>query len=284
MFKFSELKLVKPYEENGDIASSFLGEVGFETYSEEDTLGAFILDKDFDLESTVPVLEKLVELNIIHSYSEFVFQEKINWNAKWEENFDPVLVPGLCYIRADFHDPIEDSNISEIVITPKMSFGTGHHSTTRLMIQALSRLHLKGASCLDMGTGTGILGIYAIQQGANQVVCIDNDEWCVTNAIENRKVNNVSSKRMPLFLAEELDINYQNSFDVIIANINRNVLLSQIQSYSSALKPSGDLLLSGFHQEDVEILTKELELNGLVYQNQAKDQGWVCLHAVKQNK
>lgn len=282
MYYFTELSLQEPFEENGDIASSFLGELGFETFVEKSTLGAFVGEQSFEKEQALAVLSKLSELKIIKTYSSFKLQEKVNWNAKWEENFDPVLVPGLCYIRANFHEPYPDKSIQEIVITPKMSFGTGHHSTTRLMIQALSRLDLQDSFCLDMGTGTGILGIYALQRGAKEVLGIDNDEWCITNSEENREVNKISELRMPLILAEELKSEYQDCFDVVIANINRNVLLSQIPAYAKALKTNGDLLLSGFHPQDIELLSNKSNEFGLEIINQEVENDWVCLQLRKQ--
>jgi ribosomal protein L11 methyltransferase len=194
-----------------------------------------------------------------------------NWNAVWEENFHPILV-GDWTIRASFHPPATTQY--EIVIDPKMSFGTGHHATTQLMLQALISLDLTDKSVLDMGTGTGVLAIAAKKLGAKNVLGLDIEDWCIANAKENASKNGISDI---LFTLESLPSLALHRQELIVANINRNVLLDHLPEYAKLLAKGGVLLLSGFHQEDVAILTELAQKCGLLPAGQFSMFGWVCL-------
>ena len=194
-----------------------------------------------------------------------------NWNAVWEENFHPILVDDWT-IRASFHPPATTQY--EIVIDPKMSFGTGHHATTQLMLQALISLDLTDKSVLDMGTGTGVLAIAAKKLGAKNVLGLDIEDWCIANAKENATKNGISDI---LFTLESLPSLALHRQELIVANINRNVLLDHLPEYAKLLAKGGVLLLSGFHQEDVAILTELAQKCGLLSAGQSSMSGWVCL-------
>ena len=194
-----------------------------------------------------------------------------NWNAVWEENFHPISV-GDWTLRASFHPPATTQY--EIIIDPQMSFGTGHHATTQQMLEALISLDLTNKSVLDMGTGTGVLAIAAKKLGAKSVLGIDIEDWCMANAKENAAKNGISDIRFALEPLSSLTLQKQ---EVIVANINRNVLLDHLPVYTKLLSKGGVLLLSGFHQEDVAILTELAQKCGLLSAGQSSMSGWVCL-------
>ncbi len=196
-----------------------------------------------------------------------------NWNASWESSFEPVVVPGFCTVRADFHAPARDTPY-EIVITPKMSFGTGHHATTRLMMQAISGLDLKGKSVFDFGTGTGILAILAAMLGASRISAIDNDPWSVENAREN-----VAANAQPGIAVAEGSIENLGGerFDIILANINRHILLHYMQDMAAALNPGGTLLLSGILSADEDVVSGAAQDAGFRKQRRLQEKDWIAL-------
>lgn len=197
-----------------------------------------------------------------------------NWNASWESNFQPVLIDGFCSIRADFHAAPEHA-LYDIVITPKMSFGTGHHATTALMITLMRDIPLKDKRVLDFGTGTGVLAILAALMGATSILAIDNDEWAVTNSIENCTRNHTPQVTVS---AGSLDqVQGTESFDVILANINRNILLADMEQLATLLKPGSTLLLSGILLEDVPQIRAAAEGEGFRYRDEKAAQGWAAL-------
>ncbi|GAB3019577.1 50S ribosomal protein L11 methyltransferase [Niabella terrae] len=195
-----------------------------------------------------------------------------NWNQLWESNFEPVTVDDFAGIRAHFHPPLPGVQ-HEIIITPKMSFGTGHHATTFLMMQAMRRLDFKGKAVLDFGTGTGVLAILAHQLGAVEVLANDIDNWSIENARENFAVNQATAIR--LFQADHCRTG--QSFDIILANINRNVLLDNISDLAAQLYPGGKLLLSGLLESDQQRLIEAAETAGLILKEKAKKENWICL-------
>lgn len=197
-----------------------------------------------------------------------------NWNASWESSFEPVVVPGFCTVRAAFHQPATDTPY-EIVITPKMSFGTGHHATTRLMMQAMSELDLSEKAVFDFGTGTGILAILAAMLGATRVVAIDNDPWSVENAVENVEGN----RQQTIVKVGEGSIEEagKDRFDVILANINRHILLQYMSEMASAINPGGTLLLSGILTGDEEIIVEAAAGVGFVKQERLQEKDWIAL-------
>lgn len=223
-----------------------MAEAGFESFVEnEQGFTAYIPERDF----TPAMLDML---RFFHPESMQVSQALIpeqNWNATWEENFDAVEVDDFCCIRAPFHAPAQGKKY-EIVIEPKMSFGTGHHETTSSMIRLMADLDFKGKTVLDMGCGTSVLAILAVMMGAGETHAIDNDEWAYRNSLENVQRNKADQILVALGDAKSLAAFPEGHFDIILANINRNILLADIPSYARVLQPGGRLLLSGFYEED----------------------------------
>ncbi len=196
-----------------------------------------------------------------------------NWNASWESSFEPVVVPGFCTVRAGFHAPASETP-HEIVITPKMSFGTGHHATTRLMMQAMSGLDFKATTVFDFGTGTGILAILASMLGASKVIAIDNDAWSVENAQEN-----VATNAQPAVQVSEGSIESigAQQFDIILANINRHILLQYMNDMASVIVAGGTLLLSGILTADEEIISNAALTAGFNKQQRFQENDWIAL-------
>ena len=194
-----------------------------------------------------------------------------NWNAIWEENFLPITVADWT-IRATFHKAATTKH--EIIIDPQMSFGTGHHATTQLMLEQLLDIDVADKTILDMGTGTGVLAIAAKMQGAKKVAGVDIESWCVDNATENAEKNNIHDIA---FSTKTLDDLTNVKPQVILANINRNVLLAHLPTYAQMLSAGGSLLLSGFHQEDVVALNALAQQNGLKGVGKTEKEGWICL-------
>ena len=262
---------VAPKEPATEILIAQLGFEGFESFVEnEDGVTAYIQENDWN--STM-----LNDIQILNSdefeisYKEEVI-EQTNWNLEWEKNFNPIQVDNLVSIRAPFH---ENPNLKyDIVIEPKMSFGTGHHETTHMMVQQLLDLDLTNKKVLDMGCGTGILAIFAEMKGAQPIDAIDIDNWCYLNAIENVERNNCSN--ISVFVGDaSLLIN--KKYDVIIANINRNILLNDMQSYMNCLSDDGIILFSGFYREDIPIIDAEVSKYGLKIDKIFERNNWVSL-------
>ncbi|RUA11763.1 MAG: 50S ribosomal protein L11 methyltransferase [Flavobacteriia bacterium] len=257
-----------------EILIAELGEAGFESFTEtEGGVTAYIQTKDWKEN----ILEEVQILNsemckITYSKEEI---EQVNWNEEWEKNFKPLVVDDLVSIRAPFHE--KKDLPYEIVIEPKMSFGTGHHETTHLMIQHLIDLDLEGKTVLDMGCGTGILAIFAEMRGAKKLDAIDIDTWCYENSLENVERNHCSN-----IVVYEGDASLlgKKKYDVIIANINRNILLNDISDYARNLEENGILLLSGFYNEDIPVIDKEAVKNGLKLKKTLERNNWVALKYV----
>lgn len=197
-----------------------------------------------------------------------------NWNEEWEKNFEPVIIDGFCSVRAYFHPKPEHVEY-DIVITPKMSFGTGHHATTALMMEFMRDLDFTGKSVFDFGTGTGILAILAELLGASSVLAIDNDEWSIENAIENCGRNNAGKVDIKLATADDQETDVQ--FDIILANINRHILLAYMNRMASQLSAGGTLLLSGILPEDISMIRSAAEDAGFVYRKEKIMNNWVCM-------
>lgn len=195
-----------------------------------------------------------------------------NWNRQWEENFSPIRVGERCVVRADFH-PTEKAEY-ELVITPKMSFGTGHHETTQMMISYLLDLNCNNKTVLDMGTGTGVLAILAEKRGAKTVLAVDNDPWCVENTLENLEMNHCQKISAQL----SSTVPKKKKYDMVLANINRNVLLKQIADYAQVLAPEGDLLMSGFYVEDLGIIQNACETEGFRFIRNLDVNNWMAAH------
>ena len=261
---------INPLQPAMDILIAELAALGFDSFLEtRDGLLAYVqkeLWNPLDLKN-VQILSN-EDFSIDYEVSEI---EQLNWNEQWEKNFEPINVDNQCVVRAHFHDkPDVDF---DIVITPKMSFGTGHHETTHMMLQLVLALDFKDKTVLDMGCGTGILAILAAMKGARSVDAIDIDNWSFLNAMENVSAN--KCEQINVFEGDANLLTDQN-YDIILANINRNILLSDISVYIRHLKKGGVLLLSGFYEEDMALISKECESHGLTLQENLEKNNWVA--------
>ena len=249
---------------------ALLSEKGFEGFEEEPTiLKAFIAEKDFKEDAFLNVVELFEEL-VYHKYT----VENINWNKQWEEGFQPVLVNDFVGIRATFHAPLEKV-LHEIIITPKMSFGTGHHATTFLMIQQMKEIDFVGKAVLDFGTGTGVLAILANKLGASNILAIDYDEWSITNTIENIEQNGSKNIRVAQLSTLPSDV----KFDIILANINLNVILTSLKEIVSSSSSGTYILLSGFLLENEKVIVSSLAEAGLQYISTSQRGDWILVRA-----
>ena len=257
-----------------DILVAELGQVGFESFTENpDGVEAYIQKADWNA-SLLDDIQILQSEEVTFSYDVKEI-EQVNWNEEWEKNFEPIVVADQVSIRAPFH---ENPGLKyDIIIEPKMSFGTGHHETTHLMIQHLMELDLQGKKVLDMGCGTGILAIFAEMKGAAALDAIDIDNWCYENSLENVERNNCH--HISVFEGDA-SLLKSDVYDVIIANINRNILLKDMSVYADSLKENGILLLSGFYTEDIEKINESAESNGLKQVKKLTRNNWVGLKYV----
>jgi ribosomal protein L11 methyltransferase len=267
---------ISPIDPASEILVADLGERGFDSFTERaDGLDAYIL-ASLDRED---LLEDLMISNmegIQWSVARFEVPDQ-NWNALWESNFEPVVVDDYCLLRAPFHQPDARYPV-EIVMQPRMAFGTGHHPTTFLMIRLLMALDLSGKQVIDMGCGTSVLAIFAYKHGARPVLAIDNDEWAVTNSLEHIEVNNCKDITVRLGDAQILA---DEKADVFIANINRNILLNDMAVYARCIPAGGQLLLSGFYEEDVPVLMDLATKLGFKKSAQQTMQRWTALRLTK---
>lgn len=259
-----------------DIVVARLNEIEFETFLENDNgVRCYIQATLFDKKKLDIELDKIKQNTKLNFNINHVAQK--NWNEEWEKNFKPVQINSHCLIRSEFHN--NSGNFKdEIIITPKMSFGTGHHETTFLMINELYNLDLNDKSILDMGSGTGVLSIVASKNGAKQVVGIDIDEWAFQNSIDNAKLNNTENIS---FLHGDINLIENQDFDIILANINRNIIEKDIEGYYNLLIDKGDLLISGFLEEDVDFIIN-LSINNRFNVINKKNKGqWSMVHLRK---
>jgi ribosomal protein L11 methyltransferase len=253
-----------------DLLVGLLSETGFEAFEEEgNTLHAFITNTGFDAGKLEQILSSL---NLDYKSTAIT---PVNWNAEWESNFKPVVVPGFCVIRAAFHKALPGVR-HDVIVTPKMSFGTGHHATTYLMLQEMQGLVFDNKDVLDFGTGTGVLAILAEKLGAGAVLAIDNDEWSIRNAQENVEINGCSRVR----IERSGRVGDHGSFDVILANINRNVLITQMDGIAQHLRKDGVVIMSGLLSGDSTVISAEAEANGLVKKTEETLEGWIVLQLI----
>lgn len=262
---------VTPKNPATEILIAELGHVGFESFVENDNgVTAYIQKQEWNSN----ILDDLYILGSAEFKIKFSYHEVIqtNWNKEWEKNFNPIQVDGQVSVRAPFHE--NPSLKYDIVIEPKMSFGTGHHETTHMMIQHLLALDLENKKVLDMGCGTGILAIFSEMKGAQPTEAIDIDSWCYQNSIENVQRN--GCKHITV-LEGDSSLLKGKKYDVIIANINRNILLSDMKIYTDCLHQEGILLLSGFYKDDIAIIESEVVKHGLVFDKMIQRNRWVAL-------
>lgn len=256
-----------------DVLSARLGEIGFESFVRTETgLDAYIPLPYLSPEKVDQLLSDF-PLDAGITYSCYEMEDK-NWNEEWEKNyFQPVVIDDVLCIRSSFHK-IEDECRYRILIDPKMSFGTGHHQTTELMMRELLNMDLQGKSLLDMGCGTAVLAILASMRGASPITAIDIDEWAYQNAMENTRLNGIDNIRLFQGGAELLG---DETYDVILANINRNILLQDMPVYRKVLNRDGVLVMSGFYKEDIPDIRAAAEGKGLAYGHFSELDQWVAV-------
>jgi ribosomal protein L11 methyltransferase len=255
-----------------DLLINALGEFGFDTFEElADGFKAYIPADKLDAEK---LDEQLSEFRDLFSFSyETSLVAHKNWNELWESNFEPIVIKDQLFVRAAFHQPRLDLPF-EIVIDPKMAFGTGHHQTTSMMLELMLEHNLAGKKVLDMGCGTGILAIMASKLGAADITAIDYDPVCYKSTIENARLNSVENITALCGSAETIP---DERFDIILANINRNILLDHAGRYATVLKPGGEIYLSGFYETpDLNIITNEILKYGLKYVSHKKQGEWAA--------
>lgn len=270
-FKF----VVEPVQPASEILIAELGLAGFESFVEnEDGVTAYIPKEEFEAEALAGIhILQSNEFDISYSQTEI---EQVNWNIEWEKNFHPIIVNEECGVRAPFHQKPDVKY--DIVIEPKMSFGTGHHATTHMMIQFILENDFEGKTVLDMGCGTGVLAIVAEKKGAVAIDAIDIDNWCYQNSLENAARNACENISVYEGAAELLK---GKKYDSIIANINRNILLEDIKTYSKCLDNFGELYLSGFYSKDIPAIRKECEKHQLHLVKDLEKDEWVALKFLK---
>ena len=264
--------LVSEKDYHTDLLINSLSEIGFDTFEDTEAgFKAYIQSNKFNQSDFDTALKEYTHL-FSFSYEVNVIESQ-NWNEVWESNFEPLIISDQCYVRATFHTPKPEFPY-EIIIDPKMAFGTGHHQTTAMMMELMLEENYDGKEILDMGCGTGILAILASKLGAENIIAIDNDEICYESVLENSDLNKIKNIKSICGSKEEIP---NKKFDIILANINRNILLDQLDSYKNALSNGGIIFLSGFYEEiDLEMIKKKAESIDLNYVRHKKDQNWVA--------
>lgn len=272
---------VVPNEEVAtDVLAALLAEVGFESFvTNENGLEAYVPHSLYNEDSTATVIENFpIEGYEISYESEFIEGE--DWNAEWEKNyFQPIVLGEECVIHSTFHTDVPKARY-DILIDPKMAFGTGYHQTTCHMLRAILSSDMSGKSVLDMGCGTALLAILARKHGATEVVAIDIDEFAYENAKENIVLNDTPDIKVRLGGAEA--IKESDCFDFVIANINRNILLANMVNYVRCMHSGSQIFISGFYTEDMDVLKEEASRNGLRYIDYAEDNRWAIMRFVKE--
>jgi len=267
MSTYIEIKITVGNKEQQEILLARLAAAGANGFQEEkDMLKAFVAAEMYDEPLFTSILQ---EQGVAFQVAEI---KETNWNAEWEAGFEPVRIGHFCAIRAGFHPPITDVQY-EIVITPKMSFGTGHHGTTHMMMAAMEQLPVKGASVFDFGTGTGVLAILAEKMGAASIAAIDNDDWSIANAMENFNANNCSK----ILLIKQETIVSDDAYNIILANINRHIILEQLPVIQQHLLPGGVVLFSGLLTGDKPLVLEKAGLHQLALVQEWEMNGWICL-------
>lgn len=269
-----QLRLSPDY---ADILTAELAELGFESFVETDEgLNAYIIEPDFNQDALNELVTKYASQTAI-AY-EVSSLEKRNWNAEWEREYEPIEVADSVRVRASFHE--HDARFHyDIVINPKMSFGTGHHETTAMMLEQQLSLNFGTKAVLDVGSGTGILAVLAAKMGANKVLAFDIEEWAVENARENADLN--ECPQIDVFQGTIADVDPDSRYDVILANINRNVLLAEISTYAGLLNENGYLIVSGFYEHDAPDIQQKAVESSLTPERQLIKNQWTSLSFIK---
>ena len=266
---------VNPVKIGSEILIAELAELGFDSFEETaEGVDAYLLNDKWN-KKILSGLNILSNLAFDIKYSSKIIHQK-NWNEIWESNFKPILINKYCGVRANFHPPL---NLKyELVITPKMSFGTGHHETTSMVMNYILNMNFKGLKVLDVGCGTGILSILSEKNGASSIDAIDVDKWCYENTIENSILNKCNFVRA---FCGNITFFEQSKYDIILANINKNIIMNDISIYSKLLNPRGQLILSGFYVSDIiEIDNKAKSLKLEIVSEKVKN-SWASIHYMK---
>lgn len=272
MINYIQLHFEKLQASQQEILIAQLADIGFEGFEEGlDFLNACIPESLFDKAA----LQNILGEN--HDGVRIEIIEQKNWNEQWEKSFDPVIIGNFCAIRADFHLPVEGVK-EQIIITPKMSFGTGHHATTFQVIQLMEQIKFENKNVLDFGTGTGVLAILAEKLGAKQVVAIDNDEWSISNAKEN-----IKNKCSRVELLQSVDLFTNDIYDIILANINKHVILQNLPSIAKHLSTNGVLILSGLLKSDEAEIQKSALKHHLIIRKHLEKLDWIALYLTNVN-
>ena len=259
--------------EFSELLMAEIGEIGFDSFLETDKgFEAYVEMEKYDKDQLLVIKDKYSKQTTVLFYQDRI--QKQNWNEEWEKSYQPIIVDGKCLIRADFHK-IEESYPYELIITPKMSFGTGHHQTTYLMIKNQMTIDHRDKRVMDAGCGTAILSVMASKLGAREVEAFDIDEWSVSNGKENIEVNGCTNIRHQQGRLSELP--FEGKFDIILANINKNVLLDEMKLYKEYLHPHGLLLLSGFYTEDIPDVLLTASQLGLTEVSRDERENWAAL-------
>ncbi|MFD0991358.1 50S ribosomal protein L11 methyltransferase [Mariniflexile jejuense] len=262
---------VTPLQPGVEILIAELGYAGFESFVETEEGVTAYIQKDEWNESLLDDVQILnsEEFKIAYEFNEI---EQTNWNEEWEKNFNPIIVDDVCSVRASFHE--KPNTQYDIIIEPKMSFGTGHHETTHMMIQHILKNDFTNKSVLDMGCGTGVLAILAEMKGAKPIDAVDYDNWCYLNSIENVERNNCKNITV---IEGDASVLSGRKYDIIIANINRNILLNDMETYVSCLNQKGLLFLSGFYNDDIPVIQDVCEKYLLKFDEKLERNHWVAL-------
>ncbi len=276
--EYAEITLkIEPVMPFSDILMYEMGEIGCESFvTTDDGFKAYIPSSDLNTDALNDILVNAGECNIQYDINIIPDQ---NWNAVWESTHEPVLVDDFCWVYAPFHGTNANAKYN-ILIEPKMSFGTAHHATTYMMISLLRDEDITNKTVLDMGSGTAVLAILAEMRGAKYVEAIDNDEWAYNNALENIENNNC--KNIKAILGDASALTADKKFQLIIANINRNILLRDMKHYIAVLEQGGTLLLSGFYEHDIPAIRQEAESNGMKFETYKERNEWVACKFTKQ--
>ncbi len=271
------LKCKPNNEAINSVLASLLADIGYDSFveHEEGTL-AYVVSSLYDEEALKDLIENFpLDAQVDYEVKDI---EDQNWNEEWEKNyFSPIVLEDQCVIKSSFHKDVPDAKYT-IIINPKMAFGTGHHQTTILMLQEILKRDFTGQSVLDMGCGTAILAILASMRGAKDVLAIDIDQWAYDNAIENLNLNAVTNVEVEIGGADLLG---KQTFDTVIANINRNILLEDMHAYAAVLNKGGVLYMSGFYTEDIDMLKEEAKKHALVFEYSTQKDNWAGVKFTK---
>ncbi len=273
----TKVELAPFIQEAAEVLMQLMADVGYESFEEVDNgFNAYIQEQSFSEKITNEIDFPFKNINITYQHNEL---EEKNWNEEWEKNyFQPIVINNQVIVKSTFHE-VEESYPIEILIDPKMSFGTGHHETTSMMIQHILELDFEEKRVLDMGCGTGILGILASKKDAKEVIGVDIDTWCIDNSEENCQLNHISNMTIKLGNASTLE--QHKPYDIILANINKNILLEDIPYYYSRLVNGGILVISGFYENDEIDLEKVTNKYSLTKLNQKVKNNWTAISYIK---